>query len=180
MFIDKDGTLIRNIPFNADPRLTTLLDGAANALNILQRCGYLLLVITNQPGIALGLTCEVALHNQYLHLSRLLRKQQVTLNGMYYCPHHPLGTGIYGSFCLCRKPSPGMLIRAAADWNINLRQSWMVGDILNDTEAGNKAGCRTILLDQGNETEWLPGKKREPLHICHHWSGVAQFISSNC
>lgn len=171
--------MIRNIPFNTDPRETILLTGAATALKMIQQLRYLLIVITNQPGIALGLLREEGLHHQYLQLSAELRRQQVHLNGLYYCPHHPLGAGEYATCCLCRKPAPGMLFRAAMDWNIDLSRSWMIGDILNDVEAGNKAGCQTILLNNGNETEWEKGKFRTPAHICNSWHEISETILSS-
>jgi D-glycero-D-manno-heptose 1,7-bisphosphate phosphatase len=87
----------------------------------------------------------------------------VTISGFYYCPHHPQGSvAKYAVTCECRKPNPGMLLRAADELQINLSDAWMVGDILNDVEAGNRAGCRTILIDNGNETEWKTGLYREP------------------
>jgi D-glycero-D-manno-heptose 1,7-bisphosphate phosphatase len=178
VFIDKDGTLIRNIPFNTDPGQTILLSGAAAALKVLQQARYLLIVISNQPGIALGLLREEGLHHQYIQLAADLRRQHIHLNGLYYCPHHPMGSGMYATSCICRKPSPGMLFRAAMDWNIDLSGSWMIGDILHDVEAGNKAGCKTILLNQGNETEWKKGQYRTPDHICDNWKEIAQTISS--
>jgi D-glycero-D-manno-heptose 1,7-bisphosphate phosphatase len=86
------------------------------------------------------------------------------LDGFYYCPHSPDGVITrYAIPCTCRKPMPGMLYRAAREHGLDLAQSWMVGDILDDIEAGRRAGCRTVLIDNGNETEW----KRSPLRTPH-------------
>jgi len=79
----------------------------------------------------------------------------VQLDAVYYCPHHPAGKiERYRQSCVCRKPRPGMLLHAARDHALNLHESWMIGDILFDMEAGNRAGCRTILIDNGQETKW--------------------------
>lgn len=179
MFIDKDGTLIRNIPCSTDFRNIEFLTGAIDTLKVLQRSGYLLIIVTNQPGIALGLIAEEGLHRQYFQLSAMLRSDQVCLSSLYYCPHYPMGSGEYSTFCTCRKPAPGLLFKAAMDWRIDLRKSWMIGDILDDVEAGNRAGCKTILLDQGNETIWQKGRFRDPAHSCNNWAAIAPFIISS-
>jgi histidinol phosphatase-like enzyme len=93
----------------------------------------------------------------------MLAREGVTLDGWYWCPHHPQGAAAgYAIECGCRKPLPGMLRQAARDHGIDLAQSWMVGDILNDVEAGRRAGCRTVLINNGNETEWLRSPLRTP------------------
>ena len=85
------------------------------------------------------------------------------LAGSYFCPHHPEGqVPAYAVQCSCRKPQPGLLLQAAQAHRLNLARSWFVGDILDDIEAGRRAGCRTILLDNGNETEWVLNPDRQP------------------
>jgi histidinol phosphatase-like enzyme len=85
------------------------------------------------------------------------------VDAFYYCPHLPQGPNVrYAVRCLCRKPQPGLLRRAASDWQIDLERSWLVGDILDDVEAGHRAGCRSVLIVNGNETEWRFGPYREP------------------
>lgn len=85
------------------------------------------------------------------------------LAGFYYCPHHPLGSvPAYARACRCRKPRPGLVLRAAAELDLDVRASWLIGDILDDVEAGNRAGCRSILLANGNETKWRDGPYRQP------------------
>lgn len=177
VFLDKDGTLIRNVPYNVDPALISLEPYAVQALLALQEQGYLLFVVSNQPGIAFGYFSEADIHAAYLHIYKQLRKQGVTLHGFYYCPHHPEGKQWpYAITCKCRKPLPGMLLRAAAEHGISLSASWMIGDILHDVEAGNRAGCRTILLDNGNETEWDLHDIRQPTYTAHNLSEAADFI----
>ncbi len=85
------------------------------------------------------------------------------LDGFYYCPHHPGGVmPDYACECSCRKPAPGMVLAAAAEHGIALEASWIIGDILNDVEAGRRAGCQTILIANGNETEWELSRQRLP------------------
>lgn len=163
VFLDKDGTLINDVPYNVDPALLTLSWQAGPALQILQRLGYKLIVITNQAGVARGLFTEAALVPVRRRLSELLAQYGVILDGFYYCPHSPDGAvKRYTAPCTCRKPMPGMLMQAAREHGIDLSRSWMVGDILNDVEAGRRAGCRTVLIDNGNETEWDLSGLRTP------------------
>lgn len=163
IFLDKDGTLVEDIPYNVNPSLLELTWQAGQALQILQQLGYALIVVTNQAGVAKGLFTENALQPIYSRLSERLAQYGVTLSGFYYCPHSPDGTvARYATACTCRKPMPGMLLRAAHEHGIDLEQSWMIGDILNDVEAGRRAGCRTVLIDNGNETEWQMSPLRTP------------------
>jgi D-glycero-D-manno-heptose 1,7-bisphosphate phosphatase len=163
VFLDKDGTLIENVPYNVDPEKIRLYPDAALALKRLQDEGYKLFVISNQSGIAYGYFEESALGNVWNEISGELATAGVKIDGYYYCPHHPEGkVDAYKQECECRKPSAGMLVKAAEEHNINLSRSWMIGDILNDVEAGNKAGCKTILINNGNETEWVMGDQRVP------------------
>ncbi|HVL75092.1 MAG TPA: HAD family hydrolase [Noviherbaspirillum sp.] len=162
IFLDKDGTLIEDVPYNVDPALITLSWQAGPALQLLQHLGYKLIVVTNQSGVARGLFTEAALLPVRRRLDALLAQYGVRLDGFYYCPHSPQGVvERYAVSCTCRKPMPGLLTRAAHEHGLDLGQSWMIGDILNDVEAGRRAGCRTVLIDNGNETEW----ERSPLRV---------------
>lgn len=155
IFLDKDGTLVEDVPYNCDVRLIRLMPGASDGLRRLQAAGYALIVVSNQPGVAHGFFSTEALRPVETMLGALLADERIRLDGFYYCPHHPEGcVAAYATVCDCRKPSPGLLIQAASDYAIELRTSWMVGDILHDVEAGRRAGCRTILIDNGHETEW--------------------------
>jgi D-glycero-D-manno-heptose 1,7-bisphosphate phosphatase len=163
VFLDKDGTLIENVPYNVDPALIRLAPGAAAGLTLLHRAGFALFVISNQSGVARGYFPESALAAVEARLRELLAAFGVPLAGFSYCPHHPQGTvEEFAMACDCRKPAPGMILRVAAEHAIDLSRSWMVGDILDDIQAGRAAGCRTILIDNGNETEWLLAPDREP------------------
>ena len=161
VFLDKDGTLVENVPYNVDPALLRLTRGAVEALRLLADAGYRLFVVSNQPGIALGRFDAAALARLRDALDDRLRAQGIPLAGFYACPHAPVPEG-GATGCRCRKPAPGLLRQAAEEHGIDLASSWMVGDILDDIEAGRRAGCRTVLLDVGNETVWRPGPLREP------------------
>ena len=163
IFLDKDGTLIRDVPYNVDPHRIALSCKAAEGLRLFSQLGYKLIVVSNQPGVAMGYFDENELSKVWKRLDELLQPEGVQLAGYYYCPHHPVGllTDL-AMACDCQKPLPGMLLQAAEDHDIDLSCSWMVGDILNDIEAGKRAGCRTILIDNGNETEWDMSPMRMP------------------
>jgi D-glycero-D-manno-heptose 1,7-bisphosphate phosphatase len=166
VFLDKDGTLVENVPYNIDPDRVRLVPGALGALRALHERGFLLVVVTNQAGVARGLFPESALAAVGARLRALLAVADVPLHGFLHCPHHPDGAvAAYRAACGCRKPAPGLLRTAAARLGIDLARSWMVGDTLDDVEAGHRASCRTILVDTGGETEWRPGLEREPHHV---------------
>lgn len=163
IFLDKDGTLVENVPYNVNPALLQLTWRAGPGLQLLHQLGYRLFVVSNQPGVANGLFTETALAAVNTRLAAQLAQYGVTLDGFYYCPHSPDGTvARYAVACTCRKPMPGMLLRAAREHRIDLARSWMIGDILHDVEAGRRAGCRTVLIDNGNETEWKMSALRTP------------------
>ncbi len=163
VFLDKDGTLIEDIPYNVDPELIRPTKGALEALRFLQDAGYQLIVVSNQSGVARGVFPERALIDVEQKLRAILSSAGVNLAGFYYCPHHP-GAVVarYAMDCDCRKPKPGLLLRAASDHQIDLGASWMIGDILDDIQAGKSAGCKTILLDNGHESEWGLTPDRRP------------------
>lgn len=178
VFFDKDGTLIKDLPYNVDPDLMVLEEGADRGLRQLTQAGFGLIVVTNQSGVAHGYFKETALEGVRQQLNRLmLESAGASLNGFYYCPHHPQGVVPgYNIECDCRKPHPGMLLRAAEELKIDLNSSWMVGDILNDIEAGNRAGCRTVLIDNGHETQWQMGPYRIPDFIAPDLGEAAEII----
>ncbi|HVX28751.1 MAG TPA: HAD family hydrolase [Parafilimonas sp.] len=180
VFIDRDGTLIKNVPYNANPALIEFLPDAIETLSVLKKNKFLLILISNQSGVARGFFSVEQLEEMHDVIQQTLSNFNVKLNAIYYCPHHPEGKiKEYAIECKCRKPKPGLILKAATKYNIDLNNSWMVGDILNDVEAGNAAGCKTILLDNGNETEWIVNEKREPAFTVESWRMIAQTIVSN-
>lgn len=179
IFLDKDGTLVENLHYNADPRRMTLCSGVGAALRLLARLDYRFFVISNQDGVAHGYFSEAELTGVGDRLTDLLFREQLTLDGFYYCPHHPNGKlEPYAVECMCRKPMPGMLVRAAREHGIDLQASWMLGDILHDVEAGNRAGCHTVLIDSGNETEWRLGQHRMPTRVVADMYSAALIIAA--
>ncbi|MED5619950.1 D-glycero-alpha-D-manno-heptose-1,7-bisphosphate 7-phosphatase [Ideonella sp. BN130291] len=175
VFLDKDGTLVEDLPYNVDPARLRFTPHAVEALRLLQSHGYLLIVATNQPGIALGHFDRAALARLQAGLTRMLADEGITLHGFHACPH-AASPDPKRPHCLCRKPAPGLLRQGALAHGADLARSWMVGDILNDVEAGRRAGCRTVLLDVGNETEWLMSPLREPHHRCRDLLEAAHTI----
>jgi D,D-heptose 1,7-bisphosphate phosphatase len=163
VFLDKDGTVLDDVPYNVDPQRMKLAAGAADGLRRLHGAGYRLIVISNQSGVARGLFQEAALSCVAERLRELLEAERIPLDAFYYCPHHPDAfVPRYRRDCDCRKPAPGLIFRAAKERRIDLEKSWFVGDILNDVEAGRRAGCRTVLIDNGNETKWEFSPERLP------------------
>ena len=186
VFLDRDGVINRAVvqhgkPF--PPRSVAELEvmpDAKDALLRLRDAGYVLIVVTNQPGIAFGRVAAAAMDVVSNRLGELLLHEQLVLDGFYYCPHHPDGTvAPWAAECHCRKPLPGLLLKAAHEHGIDLRASWMVGDILHDVEAGNRAGCRTILIDNGNETEWRLGPRRVPTRMAPDLYSAAVLIAGH-
>ncbi len=179
VFIDKDGTLIDNLPYNTDPTRIRLSDGAGEALHALMQLGLALVVVSNQQGIARGWLSERDLHAARERIALLLSACEVRLDDFYWCPHWPWSCrGRLAFACSCRKPAPGMLLRAAAKHGLDLSSSWMVGDILDDVEAGRRAGCRTVLIDNGNETEWQCGPLRHPHRLVPDLRTAADVIAA--
>lgn len=163
VFFDKDGTLLDDVPYNVDPTLMRFAPGAPEALSLLGAQGFALFVVSNQSGVALGRFPFEALADMESHLRAMFAACGVGLRAALWCPHHPKGVvPRYAVTCHCRKPGPGLITRAAREHPLDMRRSWFVGDILDDVEAGSRAGCRTILIDNGNETEWRDGPLRRP------------------
>lgn len=175
VLLDKDGTLVVDVPYSVDPAKLCFTANALAAMQRLDRAGYALVVVTNQPGIATGRFSRgdfIAL--QKALTQRIRDEAGVELTGFMTCPHAPDASG--APACLCRKPAAGLLRQASLAHRLDLQRSWMVGDILNDIEAGRRAGCRTILLDVGNETEWRTSPLRTPHHRAADLLEAAQII----
>ena len=157
IFLDRDGTINKYVGFLRNINDFELIDGVAEAIRKINESGYLAIVVTNQPVIARGEVSFEELEEIHNKMETLLGKEGAYLDAIYYCPHHP-HKGYEGERpelkidCDCRKPKPGMLLKAATDFNIDLSRSWMVGDGENDIQAGINAGCKTVLLSNGNES----------------------------
>jgi D,D-heptose 1,7-bisphosphate phosphatase len=149
VFLDRDGTLIEDRHYQFRTNNLQLLEGVTDGLRALKNAGYRLVVITNQSGVARGYYDEAQVQAVHNALQQMLAEQGVQVDAFYYCPHHVEGqVEAYAVDCDCRKPKPGMLLQAANDQGLDLAQSWMIGDIDDDVKAGQKAGCRTVLIDR--------------------------------
>lgn len=151
VFLDRDGTINKYVGFLRDINDFELVTSVANAVKKINVSGCLAIVVTNQPVIARGEVSYAELAEIHNKMETLLGLEGAYLDGIYFCPHHP-HSGYEGEIpelkfdCDCRKPKPGMLLKAAEDFNIDLASSWMVGDDENDIKAGIAAGCHTALL----------------------------------
>lgn len=175
VFLDKDGTLIHDVPYNVDPAHVQLTVGAREGVRMLRAAGYALVVASNQSGVARGLFTPDDLVPVQHRIEHLL---ELTLDGFYCCPHLPDGrVDAYSIVCPCRKPRPGLLTRAARELGLDLGRSWMVGDILSDVEAGARAGCRTALLSYGSGAESFDGPLRTPTLVATDLHDAARRIT---
>lgn len=151
IFLDRDGTINRYVGFLRNIEDFVLFPDVADGLKQINASGYLAIVVSNQPVIARGEVTTRQLREIHDKMETLLGVEGAYLDAIYYCPHHP-HRGYKGEIeefkidCDCRKPKPGMLLKAAEDLNIDLKSSWMVGDTKNDIQAGKNAGCKTALI----------------------------------
>ena len=166
VYLDRDGVLVADTDLLTRPEEFRILPGVPESLARLHRHGFALVVVSNQPVVARGLITEaevVALHD---HLQALLSQAGAPrLEGWYFCPHHPDATlSQFRAACDCRKPQPGLLLRAAQDQGLDPAASFMVGDRITDIIAGARAGCRTVLVRTGKHLA-PPITSREPLDL---------------
>ncbi len=157
VFLDRDGTIIEDKIYLNDPEQIVYLPKVFEALRLLRDQGYIFLIATNQSGVARGIVDINNLHEIHRRIRARFSQEGVDLLAFYYAPYmthtdHPL-----------RKPNPGMLLRGALDYNVNLSQSWMMGDRMIDVEAGHRAGCRSVLL---GDRETPEGSIYAPPEIC--------------
>ena len=181
IFMDRDGTLIEEANYLADPAGVKLIPNIAPGLRRLQEQGRTLLVVTNQSGIARGLYTLDAMVRVNERLENLLRQAGVTLDRIYFCPHHPQGNvPEFTTDCGCRKPAPGMLERGLREFGLSAQASWMIGDKLADIESGHKVGMRTILVLTGygakTRAALMPGDV-QPDFIMDDFATAAQCIA---
>jgi D-glycero-D-manno-heptose 1,7-bisphosphate phosphatase len=160
VFLDRDGTI--NIEKNYLHRVEDFefILGAPEAIRRLRQAGFLIIVVTNQSGVARGMFGLPAVEKLHQHMQAELGKIGAAIDAFYICPHHPLeGQGDLRRDCDCRKGKPGLLLRAAADYDVDLSRSYMIGDKRADVEAGRAAGCEAILVLSGyggGEAEKVP------------------------
>lgn len=144
-FLDRDGVINPEVNYLHEPDKAALIPGVAEALTTIHRAGFMVVAVTNQAGVAKGFYPERDIAAVHARLQSLLLASggaEATVDAWYYCPHHPQFTGP----CACRKPGAGMLLRAAEDFALDLKNSFMVGDRMSDLEAGRNAGCAVCCL----------------------------------
>ena len=160
IFLDRDGTINKYVGFLRNIDEFELIEGVSEAIKSINQSGYLAIVVTNQPVIARGEVSWEELHEIHKKMETLLGKDGAYIDGMYICPHHP-DKGFEGERpeykydCDCRKPKPGLLLQAAKDFNIDLSQSYMIGDSERDVEAGKAAGCKESIMVETNKENAL-------------------------
>lgn len=159
VFLDRDGTINKYVGFLMKPEEFELLPGVAEAIKLINSSGYLAIVVTNQPVIARGDVTWAGMEEIHNKMETELGKNGAYVDAIYFCPHHP-HKGFEGEVeelkidCDCRKPKPGMLLKAAEDYNIDLSQSYMIGDTDSDVEAGKAAECKaSIKIEEGGLLE---------------------------
>jgi len=140
VFLDRDGTIIKDEGYLRDPDSVCFLQGAIEALKDLMTAGYMLVLVSNQSGVGRGYFSEDSVMKVHERIKEILAREGVVLDGIYYCPHAP------EEACECRKPSPGMILRAAKELKIDLSKSVMIGDKQSDLDAGSAAGCGCSLI----------------------------------
>jgi len=175
VFLDRDGTICVLEPYLHEPAKTRLIQGAPEAIRTLFENGFLIIVITNQSGIARGLFQKKDMEAVNERIVQLLAEGRARLDGMYHCPHHP------DEGCKCRKPMPGLIEMAAIDMNVDLKASYFIGDNISDIEAGHAAGCLTILVRTGYGEKELARKaewKVAPTHVAKDLKDAVDWIIS--
>jgi len=150
IFLDRDGTVIKDKGYAFDPCSIEFIEGAVSSLLRLQNAGYLLIIITNQSGVAKGLFTEEQLKDFNKEMLSLLEKRGVHISAVYYCPHHPKGTVIgYARECLCRKPGTQLFLDAAKSFDVDFGESYAIGDRERDCSICLDTECRGFVLGTG-------------------------------
>jgi len=163
IFIDVERLVLPGRAPAPDPSAVSVAPGAARGCRRLGATGLPIVVVSNQPGVAMGRFSEDVLTALGQRAFEVLAQVGVTLEGFWYCPHHPdAEVPAYAVECGCRMPRPGLLVAASRHHDLDLPRSWVVGDLLDHVEAGGRAGCRTILLEECRETTWRSGPYRTP------------------
>ncbi|MDO8510309.1 MAG: HAD family hydrolase [bacterium] len=182
VFLDRDGTLIHHVDFLTRANEMRLLRGATEAIRKLNRLGFLIIIITNQPVISRGLITEGKVRQLHALLISRLAKKGARIDDIFFCPHHPdAKSKVYGIKCICRKPEPGMILEAIKKFNIDPKKSFMAGDSIIDCLAGERAAVRTILVKTG------PGHRRldarypdvKPNYIARNLAETIRYIEKD-
>ncbi|HIG10445.1 MAG: D-glycero-beta-D-manno-heptose 1,7-bisphosphate 7-phosphatase [bacterium] len=172
-FLDRDGTINLEVDYLSDPAELCLIPGSAAAIAQLNRADWCVVVVTNQSGIARGKLTEVDLTAIHRRLDELLAAEGAHIDAYYHCPHHP-EFGASGA-CTCRKPEPGLFLRAAEELSLDLSRSWTIGDSLRDLEAGVRAGTGGVLVRTGKSAA-LPSESPTSYSAADLAAAVASLV----
>jgi D-glycero-D-manno-heptose 1,7-bisphosphate phosphatase len=177
VFLDRDGTINVEKEYLHRPEDLELIDDVAQAISQLNRAGFLVIVVTNQSGVARGYFSVDDVNRLHQVMQQRLADQGAHIDAYYLCPHHPdKGLDAYRFDCECRKGKPGMLLQAAVEWDIDLSDSFMVGDKESDLLAGIAAGCRPFLVATGYGEEYRPFALAHNIDVCQDLSEVVKNI----
>ena len=169
VFLDRDGTINEEVGYIDRIGELRLIPGAAAAIRRINASGLKAVVVTNQSGVARGFFDEALVGRMNARLVEMLAAEGALIDAFYYCPHHPTeGKGIYLQACTCRKPAPGMLLKAAAELGIDRGLSYLVGDTLNDIEAAARAEVKGILVRTGYGAESAAALAAHPEAVSSH------------
>ncbi len=150
VFLDRDGTINEEVGYLDSLEQLRIFPAAFDAVRMINEAGMKVVVVTNQSGVARGFFDEDFVNTVHARINELFREKDAFIDRFYYCPHHPTeGTGKYRTSCNCRKPAPGMLMKASEELNIDLPGSYVVGDMTKDIELANNVGARGILVRTG-------------------------------
>jgi D,D-heptose 1,7-bisphosphate phosphatase len=177
VFLDRDGTLNEDPGYISDPEQVVLFSDTGDALALLKKYGFLLIVISNQSGIARGLMKSEDVDAVNEKINQILSEYKVKIDAFYYCPAHP----DYSSEeeCECRKPSPKLLLEAASEFNVDLQSSYFIGDTIADIQCGKNAGIKTILVKTGKGEESFSILQKEnnfPTFVAENLLNASKFI----
>lgn len=175
VFLDRDGTLIELVHHLTDPGDVRLISGAAQAVKALRRAGFFLVIVTNQSVIGRGKLTEAGLADVHAEMRRQLATENTDLDAIYFCPLAPKIKDPTVIEDPMRKPGPGMLLAAAHDHDLDLTQSWMIGDTISDMAAGHNAGCQSLLVTTGYGDR-VPGNAKGITARLPDLAAAAEFI----
>jgi len=170
VFLDRDGTIAKDVPYCSRVEDFDILDSVAQAIRLLNEQSFKVIVITNQSGIARGRFTQQTLALIHQRMQEELAEHGARVNGIFVCPHHP------DEECECRKPKPALILQAAEEMGIELRLSYMVGDAPKDIEAGSSAGCKTVLVTTGPGQGKMNGQTPPPDHVANSLYEAAAWI----
>ena len=179
VFLDRDGTINVEKEYLYRIEDFEFISGAPAAIKKLKDAGYLVIVVTNQSGVARGYYSLDDVDHLHVHIQNELYQHGTSVDAFYICPHHPTeGTGEYRQECGCRKPNPGMLLKAVADFNIDLGKSFIIGDKIADVDAGVKAGCIPIMVLSGHGQRDSLKLTDDKIFVCENISAAVSRILS--